>query len=200
MALFSELEDLVASHLPDPILNRFDDFYSPIQTLLPQLDHWSALALLTHQAYSTQAHYKLSLKRSHAYSAILKDLFFYHWKEDAKQSKSHRAAIQEEHRQLGFPIPHSAVEGFLEILRLFENTIEQAAAADTEYFLRIRKPALSDLNLSTLKDMWRQNYRHWEIEAAFTSTSFFELINGQLNRKQMAELASFVSNKKSPID
>ncbi len=197
-SLFSNMEGSVASLLPEPVLKSYEDIHLSILTLVPHLDRWSALALLAHQSFTTQAHFKLSLKKSHPYSPILKDLFFYHWKEDAQQAKSHCAAIKNEHEQLGFPIPYSAVDGFLEVLHLLESFTEEAAADDTEYFLKIRNPALSDENLSKLQNTWMQNYRRWEIEGAFTMTRFFGLIDGQLNRKQMAELVSFTSQMKKP--
>ena len=169
--------------------------------LAARLDDWSRTAFILHQKYSVQAHYKCSLKKSYPYAGLFKDLFFYHWKDEAKWVRYQSPTTLTQREGLWMPAAQESFQLFCQILQTVEVSLIALAEADMREFLQLTKPSLTSQNRKTLEQVWKETYLFTHLLAPVSMTVFYRILNSQLSRKQWATLSPLnphLQNSKGP--
>jgi hypothetical protein len=95
---------------------------------------WAVLALTCFVEIFTQAHYLHSIRDADELSPLFKDLFYYHWIEEVQHATLDELEWRRVHDALQPEAIDSAVDDFVELLRMVDGILQAQAAADGEYF------------------------------------------------------------------
>jgi hypothetical protein len=95
---------------------------------------WAVLALTCFVEIYTQAHYLHSIRDDSALSPLFKDVFYYHWIEEAQHATLDELEWQRVHDSMQPEQIDAAVADFIDLLRMLDRVLQEQASADGEYF------------------------------------------------------------------
>jgi hypothetical protein len=130
--LFRRINELISETLPDGY--RFDVDPNAVAGVVLSKSTWAVLALTLDIELFTQLHYRQSIDPDGELSALFKDVFLYHWKEESQHAildelewKRHDALLTSDERD-------RAVDEFIELVGAVDGILQAQAAADASYF------------------------------------------------------------------
>lgn len=142
---------------------------------------WAVLALTLHIELFTLVHYRESISDDESLSALFKDVFLYHWKEESQHAildelelRRCDAGLTAEERERG-------VDEFIDLVVTFDQLLQQQAAADCEYFASVCGRAMAAGERNTVAHQFLKAYR-WQY-----------ILSGAENPRFQKVLASLVS-------
>ena len=128
-ALFRRIETMVGEVLPTGY--RFDADPDAVARSVLGKSTWAVLALTLHIELFTQLHYRQSIDPDGALSALFKDVFLFHWKEESQHAildelewLRHDAGLTAEQRD-------HAVDDFIALVGAVDGILQSQATADT---------------------------------------------------------------------
>jgi hypothetical protein len=131
-ALFREIDALIADTLPDGY--RFDVNPDDVADFVLGKSTWAVLALTLDIELFTQLHYRQSIQPDSRLSALFKDVFLYHWKEESQHAildelewVRHDATLTPAQRDRG-------VDEFIELVASIDGILKLQSTADAGYF------------------------------------------------------------------
>lgn len=131
-ALFRRIEEMIGETLPEGY--RFDVDPDAVAGAVLGASTWAVLALTLDIELFTQHHYRQSIDPDHELSALFKDVFLYHWKEESQHAildelelKRHHAGLSEAERDQG-------VNDFIALVGAVDGILQAQSAADAAYF------------------------------------------------------------------
>jgi hypothetical protein len=131
-ALFRRIEAMIADVLPSGY--RFDVNPDDLARAVLGKSTWAVLALTLDIELFTLLHYRDSIEPDAQLSALFKDVFLYHWKEESQHAildelelVKHDLALKPEQRDRG-------VDEFIELVAAVDGLLRAQAEADAGYF------------------------------------------------------------------
>jgi hypothetical protein len=131
-ALFRRINDMIGETLP--VGYRFDVDPDAVGSAVLGKSTWAVLALTLDIELFTQLHYRQSIESDAELSALFKDVFLYHWKEESQHAildelelKRHDAGMSTDERE-------QAVDDFIELVGAVDGILQAQATADAGYF------------------------------------------------------------------
>src|SRR5690606_4128441 len=122
---------------------------------------WAVLALTLHIELFTQVHYRNSIDGDPALSALFRDVFLFHWKEESQHAildelewRRIDAAVSDEDRD-------RAVDEFIELVVAVDGILQAQTDADSGYFASACGRALDADDRQRVKDGVLSAYR-WQ--------------------------------------
>ena len=134
-ALFRRIEGLVAEGMPEGY--EFVAEPNAVASAVMAAPTWSVLALTCHIELFTQGHYRQSIQPDEELSALYKDVFLYHWKEESQHAILDELEWQREDRRLSPAQRDAAVDGLINLVGAVDGILQTQAQADALYFARI---------------------------------------------------------------
>ncbi len=134
-ALFRRIEALVAEGMPEGY--EFVAEPNAVASAVMAAPTWSVLALTCHIELFTQGHYRQSIQPDEELSALYKDVFLYHWKEESQHAILDELEWQREDRRLSAQQRDAAVDGLINLVGAVDGILQTQAQADALYFARI---------------------------------------------------------------
>lgn len=95
---------------------------------------WAVLALTCFVEIFTQAHYVHSIREEGELCPLFKDVFHYHWIEEAQHATLDELEWQREHDAMQLEQIDAGVTDFIDLIRMFDRILQEQASADGEYF------------------------------------------------------------------
>mgnify|MGYP001817769791 CR=1 FL=1 len=130
-ALFRRINDMLGEIMPAGY--RFNVDPDAVANAVLGKSTWAVLALTLDIELFTQLHYRQSIESDGGLSALFKDVFLYHWKEESQHAildelelKRHDAGISTDERE-------QAVDDFIELVGAVDGILQAQAAADSGY-------------------------------------------------------------------
>ena len=130
--LFRRIEAMIGEAMPSGY--RFDVDPDAVARAVLSRSTWSVLVLTLHIELFVQLHYRQSIAPDHGLSDLFKDVFLFHWKDEAQHSvldelelKRHDATLSTEERDLG-------VAEFIELVVAVDSILQVQARSDAAYF------------------------------------------------------------------
>jgi hypothetical protein len=130
--LFRRIDELAGETLPAGY--RFDVSPDAVAGVVLGKGTWAVLALTLDIELFTQLHYLRSMEPDDGLSALFKDVFLHHWKEESQHAildelewKRHDAGLSVEERE-------RAVDEFIELVGAVDGILQAQAASDAAYF------------------------------------------------------------------
>ena len=132
-ALFRRLEQMAAQGMP------------PGYTYLPQPNDvagavlkastWAVLGLTLHIELFTQAHYRSSIEPDGELSALWKDVFLFHWKEESQHAIMDEMEWLRADARLSIRQRDQAVDDLIGLVAAVDGILQVQSAEDAKYFL-----------------------------------------------------------------
>lgn len=131
--LFRRLEEMIGAGMP--VGYRFWPRPDEVATAVLSKSTWSVLALTCHIELFTQEHYRQSIEPTSGLSALFKDVFLFHWKEESQHAILDELEWRREDRRLTPSERDLAVDDFIALVGAVDGLLQMQAAADATYFL-----------------------------------------------------------------
>jgi len=98
---------------------------------------WAVLALICHIELFVLAHYRESIDPDPNLSALWKDVFLYHWREESQHAVLDELEWTRENARLTPEQRDRAVDELIELVAAVDGILQSQSQSDADYFLRI---------------------------------------------------------------
>jgi hypothetical protein len=157
--LFRRIEKMMAGgmaegyqFLPDP---------NEVAAAVLEKPTWAVLALILEIELFTQEHYKQSIEPDGNLSELYKDIFLFHWKEEAHHAVMDELEWPREDEKLAPTERDQAIDDVIELVAAVDGILQAQSAADAEYFLKVCDRSFSEEEIERIKASVLKAYR-WQ--------------------------------------
>lgn len=186
--LFRRIEAMMGETMPAGY--RFDVDPDAVARAVLAKSTWAVLALTLHIELFVQLHYRQSIEPDSGLSELFKDVFLFHWKDEAQHAvldelelKRHTATLSVEERG-------RAVGEFIELVVAVDSILQAQAKADAAYFAMNCGRALQGAEADQVGRHFLKAYR-WQYIFSGASHPRFQLTMKELiGEDQMKRLAA----------
>ena len=184
--LFRRIERLIAAGMPPGY--EFVPQANGVAQAVMGASTWAVLALTCHIELFTQVHYRHSIAPDEELSALYKDVFLFHWKEESQHAVIDELEWARENAALDAPTRDAAVDDFIGLVGAVDGLLQAQAKADGHYFLRICGRELSAGEVSTLMAELLQAYRWQYIVSGAQDARFSAALSRMVDAGQMRRI------------
>jgi len=149
---------------------------------------WAVLALTCHIELFTQVHYRQSIEADADLSALWKDVFLFHWKEESQHAILDELEWERENVKLGADQRDQAVTDLIELVGAVDGILQMQSAADVDYFLRVCGRTFDKAQVTKLRDVMLRAYRWQYIVSGVQNERFQKLLGGMITEAQMQRI------------
>jgi hypothetical protein len=136
--LFRRVEALAAAGMP-PGYRVVPDANDVAQFVLGK-STWAVLGLTCHIEIFTQVHYRKSIEPDDGLSALWKDVFLFHWKEESQHAILDELEWTREDETLDDDARDRAVTDLIDLVVGVDGILQAQAEADAAYFVGAARP------------------------------------------------------------
>ncbi len=159
--LFRRVESMIAAQMPAGY--RFVVEPNDVAGFVLGKRTWAVLALTCHIELFSQAHYRASIDAAPGLSPLFKDLFLFHWKEEAQHAVIDELEWRAEDARLASDAERdAAVDDLIALVAGVDGIVCAQAAADAAYFLSLAgidaRSATAAAVPATLVEAYRWQY------------------------------------------
>lgn len=189
--LFRRVESLVADAMPAGY--RFLPDPDEVAGAVMSKSTWAVLALTLHIELFTQQHYRESIEPDSDLSALFKDIFLFHWKEESQH------AIMDELEWIRFDEGLNAeqrdrgVEDFIDLVCAVDGILQVQAGEDVRYFTEIADRGFSDAERADIEDGVLRAYRWQYILSGAQHPHFLEVLTSLTTPAQINRITAALS-------
>jgi hypothetical protein len=149
---------------------------------------WAVLALTCHIELFTQVHYRQSIEVDADLSALWKDVFLFHWKEESQHAILDELEWERENAKLVPDERDRAVTDLIELVGAVDGILQIQSAADVDYFLRVCGRTFDKAQVTKLRDVMLRAYRWQYIVSGVQNERFQKLLAGMITEAQMQRI------------
>jgi hypothetical protein len=152
---------------------------------------WAVLALTLDIELFTQAHFRASIQPQDDLCPLWKDVYLFHWKEEAQHAMLDELEFLRADAQLTKQQRDAAVDDLIDLVGALDGILQAQAGADTEYFLAHATGQYDAAQRQEIASHVLKAYR-WQyivsgvLEPRFRKVLFGLLSGGQAQRVQKA--------------
>jgi len=146
---------------------------------------WAILALTCHIELFTQAHYKESIAPEARISPLYKDVFLYHWREEAQHAVLDELEWRAEDLHLTAEERSAAVSDFIDLVGAVDGILQEQAKRDTAYFVSVCGRTVGADETRTIGDEVLRAYRWQYIVSGARNPRFIEILSGMVSDADM---------------
>jgi len=180
--LFRRLELMAAEELPAGY--KFPHDPNDVARVVLGKSTWSVLALTCHIELFTQLHYKESIEPDTKLSALFKDVFLFHWKEESQHAIMDELEWKRIDASLTPVERDRAVDDLIDLVGAVDALIQAQAAIDADYFLRKCGRNFNAGETSAIKDGILRAYRWQYIVSGVKDPRFTGILAGLITDEQ----------------
>lgn len=180
--LFRRVDRLIADGMPPGY--SFVPQPNDVASVVLSKSTWAVLALTCHIELFTQAHYKQSIEPNDHASALYKDIFLYHWKEESQHAILDELEWRREDEKLTAEQRDHAVDDLIELVGAVDQILQAQAEADLQYFLTICGRSFSLEAIDKIKTGVLNAYRGQYIISGLEHPRFVKLLRGMTSEAQ----------------
>ncbi len=197
-ALFRRVDALAGEVMPDGY--RFDPDPDAVARAVLGKSSWAVLALTLDIELFTQLHYRQSIEPDTALSALFKDVFLYHWKEESQHAIldelewiRHDGSLTDEARDRG-------VDDFIALVQAVDGILRAQAAADADYFAVSCGRTVARTEAQAIQAAFLKAYRWQYIHSGAGHPRFGKVLSGMVTEKQGERIrAALATLQQAPI-
>jgi hypothetical protein len=196
--LFRRAENLAAAVMPSGYTKTADP--DAVAHAVLSKSAWAVLALTCHVEIFTQAHYLHSIKDGDGLSPLFKDIFRFHWMEEAQHATLDELEWQRVHDTMQPTAIDAAVTELIELVGAVDGILQAQAAADGEYFRRNAGSEFSAEQRSAIDSVLLKAYRLQYIVSGVRIERFQRALAGKVTPAQMARIQSALTPLVTYVD
>ena len=187
-ALFRRIEQLAGEQMPAGYEFAWDpnDVSAAVLTKSP----WAVLCLTLHIELFTQAHYRESIDPDDNLSALFKDVFLFHWKEESQHAimdelewKRIDADLTPEQRDQG-------VDEFIELVGAVDGILQGQAKADAGYFAKTSGRSFTEQETEAIETGILKAYRWQYILSGAQHPHFVKVLTSLTTEAQVGRIVT----------
>jgi hypothetical protein len=186
--LFRRIEAMMGETMPAGY--RFDVDPDAVAGAVLAKSTWAVLVLTLHIELFVQLHYRQSIEPDSELSDLFKDVFLFHWKDEAQHAildelelKRHDATLSPEERQRG-------VGEFIELVVAVDSILQAQAKADTAYFGMTCGRTLQAAEMERVGRQFLKAYRWQYIFSGAGHPRFQGIVTGLIGEDQMKRIGA----------
>jgi hypothetical protein len=189
--LFRRIEEMIAGRMPEGY--RFIADTNAVARTVLEKRTWAVLALISHIELFTQSHYKESIAPDENVSALFKDVFLYHWREESQHAILDELEWEREDSKITAIERDLAVDDLIGLLVSLDNLLREQSDADTEYFLKNSDRDFDEEQQAQIRNRLIAAYRWQYIVSGLEHPRFISLLSGMIDRPQMDRIRSSIA-------
>jgi hypothetical protein len=193
--MFRRLECMAATGMPAgyTFLPRAND----VAGVVLQKSTWAVLGLTLDIELFTQAHYRQSIDPDSNLSALWKDVFLFHWKEESQHAIIDELEWRSEDTRLTEAQRDAAVSDLIDLVAAVDGLLQMQAKADAAYFVASAGRQFSASEIEAIGTLILKAYRWQHIGSGVRDPRFTDVLSSMVTPAQMerigAALAPLVS-------
>jgi hypothetical protein len=172
--LFRRIEKMMAGGMPSGYSFPWDP--NEVAAAVLEKSTWAVMALIYEIELFTQEHYKSSIEPDNALSDLYKDIFLYHWKEEAHHAFLDALEWPRLDGKVTFDERDKAVDEVIQLVGEVDGILQKQSELDVRYFLENTSRTFSNENIEQIKDAVLRAYRWQYIFSGVSHPRFQELI------------------------
>ncbi|MGQ0752015.1 MAG: hypothetical protein ACT4PS_15900 [Betaproteobacteria bacterium] len=186
--LFRRIENLTGEGMPPGY--RFLPRPNDVASVVLGKSTWAVLALTCHIELFTQVHYRQSIEADEDLSALYKDVFFFHWKEESQHAILDELEWQREDNRLSEEERNRAVTDLIELVAAVDGILRIQAPVDVEYFLSACNRSFTAAERERLDDAVLRAYRFQYIVSGVKDPRFSGLLGRMVTDEHMKRIGA----------
>src|SRR5260221_13542870 len=186
--LFRRLEVLMAPAMPKGY--AFMPQANDVANAVLSKSTWAVLGLTCHIELFTLDHYRQSIDRDTEVSALWKDVFLFHMKEESQHAVLDEMEWQREDAKLTCAQRDAAVADLIDLVGAVDGLLQVQASADADYFTRVVPRKLDKREAQALREKLLAAYRWQYIVSGAQNERFMQILGGLLSEAQMKRVVT----------
>jgi hypothetical protein len=151
---------------------------------------WAVLALTCHIELFTQAHYRQSIEPEENLSALYKDVFLFHWREESQHAILDELEWRREDALLSAAERDRAVDDLIALVAAVDSLLQMQAASDADYFLRNCGRSLSEGEAGRLRAVILKAYRWQYIVSGVQDPRYMGILGEMITPEQVGRITT----------
>ena len=185
--LFRRIESLAGASMPAGY--RFVAAPNDVANFVLGKCSWAVLALTCDIELFSLAQYRASIEAAEDLSALFKDVFLFHWKEESQHVVIDELEWAREDAKLKSGAERdAAVEDLIALVGGVDGILQQQAQADADYFLQISGMPAGDARATQVAATVLKAYRWQYIVSGAMEPRFQKMLGSLLNEAQMQRI------------
>jgi hypothetical protein len=184
--LFRRIERLCAEGMPEGY--KFVPEPNGVASAVLARSTWAVVALTCHIELFVLAHYRESIRDDESLSELWKDVFLYHWREEAQHVIVDEMEWRREHAKLSPEETDRAVTDLIELVGAVDGLVQMQARADAEYFRDICGRPLSPGEMDRVRAGVLEAYRWQYIVSGIKEPRFSRILGSLITDRQAARI------------
>lgn len=180
--LFRRLDAMMANDMPEGY--QFVPDPNAVASVVLGKSTWAVLGLICHIEIFVVSHYRQSIDPDRELSALYKDVFLYHAREEAQHAILDELEWARENAKLSPVERDRAVDDLIELVGAVDGLLQIQAQADADYFLRICGRSFSTDEETAIRNAMLVAYRWQYIVSGVQDERFANLLGGLVDRAQ----------------
>jgi len=185
--LFRRIETMIAHGMPAGY--TFAPQPNDVARAVLAASTWSVLGLTCLIELFTQAHYRSSIEADTQLSALWKDVFLYHWREESQHAILDELEWIREDAKLSAKERDKAVDDLIGLAGAVDGIVQAQAKADAEYFAKIVGRGFTAEEGVRISDTFLRAYRYQYIVSGVQDERFNKVLGGMINAAQGQRIA-----------
>jgi hypothetical protein len=149
---------------------------------------WSVLALTAMIELFVQAHYEQSIAPQAHISPLWKDVFKFHWMEEAQHAILDELEWVDENERLTLRQKEQAVDDLIALAGAVDSILQAQAAADAEYFMSACGRRFDEPEQAAIRTLVLKAYRWQYIVSGVQHPHFGRLLTNMTTDSQMQRI------------
>lgn len=145
---------------------------------------WAVMGLIYEIELFTQEHYKQSIEPDEHLSELYKDVFLFHWKEEAHHAVLDGIEWPREDKKLMPDQRDRAVNELIELVGDVDGILQAQSKTDADFFLKVSPRPLNEEDSNSLRRGLLRAYRWQYIFSGVEHPRFQELLGKLINEDQ----------------
>jgi hypothetical protein len=150
---------------------------------------WAVLALICHIELFVLTHYRESIDPDPNLSALWKDVFLYHWREESQHAVLDELEWMREDARLTLEQRDRAVDELIELVAAVDGILQSQSRSDADYFLRICGRTLGRDEAERIRAGVLDAYR-WQYIVSGVQGRFGKILGGMITEAQMQRIGA----------
>jgi len=186
--LFRRLETMMAPAMPKGY--AFMPQPNDVANAVLSKSTWAVLGLTCHIELFTLDHYRQSIDRDTEVSALWKDVFLFHMKEESQHAVLDEMEWQREDARITSAQRDQGVTDLIDLVGAVDGLLQMQATADADYFMTASPRKLSAAEAQKLRAAFLKAYRWQYIVSGAQNERFLQILGAMLSPAQLERVVA----------
>jgi hypothetical protein len=186
--MFRRIERMISADMPAGY--KFAPDPDAVASVVLSKSTWAVLALTCHIEIFVSAHYRESIDPVDDLSELWKDVFLFHWREEAQHVPLDELEWAREDAKLSAAERDRAVNDLIALVGAVDGILQAQSAADAEYFTGICGRELAGAEREQVKNSVLKAYRWQYIVSGVQAPRFAKMLGSLINDSQAQRIGA----------